>query len=73
MGFPVPFCILPSGYNFIYVLLLLLIFPLNYKQNFCLDFLGLYNIYIENYFVNKLTTEGGYKMVFKVVFEAIYI
>ena len=24
-------------------------------QNFCLDFLGLYNIHIENSFVNKLT------------------
>ena len=26
-----------------------------FSQNFCLDFLGLYNIYIENSFVNKVT------------------
>ena len=26
-----------------------------FSQNFCLDFLGLYNIDIENSFVNKVT------------------
>ena len=33
MGFPVPFCILPFRYNFIYILLLLLIFPIKLLIN----------------------------------------
>ena len=40
----------------------------DFLENFCLDFLGLYNLYIENSFVNKLTRlrNGSFLIPFKI-------